>query len=481
MSQKPRRNRQDEEIAELKAELKRAYRVIEQLRHQNAQLQSLIPYSDDSESQRPGILDREEPSPSLEMTSNNLRRNSAKTRRYSSGESLSFLSQFQFWAITIAVATIFVIIGLVLTQRKAEPPLEPSSQPSINLPQQSNLPSPSPSPTSLPSTPPTSPLTPSVPPLTQQSQSSEELVYQFLTSDFQKSEELQRIVDAAVRLAKNNNLSTENLSISIIDVNSGEIAGYQSEKLRYPASVVKLFWLVVLYSQFAVGMWSDPGTFTIDIQKMIKLSDNEATSRILDALTNTQSGPELSPKKYQTWLAQRYWLNRFFQKAGYQGIDISQKTFPIPSENLYEPKGRDLQMRGDLNKPIRNKISTQQAARLMYEIVTERAIAPEYSQSLKQWLTWDLTSENWKSIDPNTGRFNPIRTFFGESLPTDVYFASKAGWTASTRQEVAFVSTRDGRTAYILAVFAEDPAYAKNGKIFPKLSRQVLEQMTHRR
>jgi beta-lactamase class A len=103
--------------------------------------------------------------------------------------------------------------------------------------------------------------------------------------------------------------------------------------------------------------------------------------------------------------------------------------------------------------------------------------SPEISQNLQQWLAWDLTSQEWKNIDSNTGRFNPIRTFFGESLPTDIYFASKAGWTSNSRQEVAFVRTRDGKTAYILAAFAEDAAYAKNSQIFPQISRQVFERM----
>jgi len=133
-------------------------------------------------------------------------------------------------------------------------------------------------------------------------------------------------------------------------------------------------------------------------------------------------------------------------------------------------------MRGASKKPIRNKISTQQVARLMYEIFTGRAISTEYSQNLQQWLKWDLSSSYWKNLDPNTGSFNPIRTFFGESLPTNIYFASKAGWTSSTRQEVAYIS--DGRAAYILAVFAEDRAYAQNRKIFPQISRLVFERIT---
>lgn len=465
MNEKPkaRGDRRNQEIAKLSAELKRAYEEILHLKQQNAQLQSLFTDSEDSgiysSLDRRGELDY-----SPEIPSQLFKGRSLKNRPSPSREKSPFSSQFQFVFITTVIILIFIIIGLLLTQQKKQPPVRNS--PPASLPEKSDLPSVS-TPTNLPPS--------SVPQPTQKNQA---LVYQFLPyPDFRHSQKLQAVVDEIVKLARTNKLPTENLSITLIDVNFGEIAGYQQAKLRYPASVVKLFWLVALYGQFSAGVWQNPKIFTEDLYKMIKQSDNEASSRILDVITNTRSGTELSGKEYKQWLDKRYSINQFFQKAGYQNINISQKTFPIPSEHLYEPQGNDLKMRGNKDKPIRNKISTGQAAKLMYEIVTKRAISPEISKNLQQWLTWDLTSQEWKDINPNTGRFNPIRTFFGESLPTDIYFSSKAGWTANTRQEVAFVRTRDGKTAYILAAFAEDAAYAKNSKIFPQISRQVFERL----
>jgi hypothetical protein len=113
----------------------------------------------------------------------------------------------------------------------------------------------------------------------------------------------------------------------------------------------------------------------------------------------------------------------------------------------------------------------------MYEIVTRQAVSPQSSEKMERWLTRDLRPEAWENIDVNV-EFNPIQAFFGESLPTNLQFLSKAGWTSSTRQEVAFVRTRDGKTAYILAVFAEDRAYADDWKIFPALSSHVFNRMT---
>ena len=239
------------------------------------------------------------------------------------------------------------------------------------------------------------------------------------------------------------------LSITLIDANTGEFAEYQQEQLRYPASVAKLFWMTVLYGELQNGILQNEQAFIGDLEKMLVRSDNEATSSIINKITGTTSGTELDREELQAWLSKRYQMNSFFEQAGYGRIDISQKTFPIPSEKLYEPKGRDLQMRGDLQKPIRNKVTTQQTARLMYEIVKGQAVSPEYSQKMAGWLTKDLNLELWQKLDP------------------------------TTRQEVAFIRTNSGKSAYILTVFAEDKAYAKDGNIFPKMSRLVFERMVN--
>ncbi|GGA55211.1 hypothetical protein CYANOKiyG1_75760 [Okeania sp. KiyG1] len=87
-------------------------------------------------------------------------------------------------------------------------------------------------------------------------------------------------------------------------------------------------------------------------------------------------------------------------------------------------------------------------------------------------LTRDLTPEAWQN-DP----YNGIKGFLGESLPSNIYFGSKVGFTSKHRMDVAFVRTLDDKAIYILAVFAEDRAYATDEKIFPKLSRHVYDRM----
>ena len=294
-----------------------------------------------------------------------------------------------------------------------------------------------------------------------------------------ENNQLQSIVDQIVKTATAKRLKTQPLSITLIDLNKGEVAGYQQNQFRYPASVVKLFWLVALYGQFEQGILTNKAAFQPYMREMIGNSDNDAASVILDQITATQSWSksQLKDVEFQSWLTRRNQVNCFFEKAGYQGINIDQKTYQVDYLNLSAPKGTELLMRGDSQAPIRNKITTQQAARLMYEIVNNQAVSPSASQEMSNLLTRNLNPQVWRKIYP---AFNPVESFFGESLPSNLKFVSKAGLTSGSRTEVAFVQTPNGKTRYILAIFADSSAYAKDSKIFPKMSRLVFDQMNRR-
>jgi hypothetical protein len=293
------------------------------------------------------------------------------------------------------------------------------------------------------------------------------------------SSQLQAMVDELVNFAKIQGLPTQPLSISLIDLSNPKyptFAGYQNKQLRFPASVAKLFWMVILYAQINQKYLPYEAAFDSELYKMIQKSDNEPASRIIDRLTQTESGFNLEGEAYKLWLHQRESLNRFFQQAGYEDINISQKNFPIPYLNLDGPQGRELQMRGNPDRPIRNKITTDQAARLMYEIFTEQAVSPKYSQKMQQLLTRDLRPEIWRQE-----QYNSIEGFLGEFLPiTQVNFASKVGWTSMSRQDAAFIATKDGTTQYILVIFADDPTYAEDWEIFPEMSLVLFNRMVAR-
>ncbi|MEO1374275.1 MAG: serine hydrolase [Cyanobacteria bacterium J06635_10] len=295
---------------------------------------------------------------------------------------------------------------------------------------------------------------------------------------FIKSQKLQVIIDEVINLVKVKKLPLQPLSVTILNPKTGEYAGYKQKKLTYPASVVKLFWMVYLYAKIEQNILSE-ADFTQYLDSMIKKSDNEAASYIIDRFSQTQYQQNITDKEYKNWLEKRLKINQYFQQAGYDKINVSQKTFPIPSLKLSTAKGSELKMRGLPHLPILNKISTQQVARLLYEIYNRQSVSAIFSQKMAKLLTIDSTTRNLKKDDRNPNEFNPVRGFLSASLPNNIHFRGKAGWTSNSRNDAAIIATSDGKIAYILVVFAEDKAYAHNWKIFPQISRLVFERMTN--
>lgn len=293
------------------------------------------------------------------------------------------------------------------------------------------------------------------------------------------SQELQGIVNEATNIASGKGLPVEKLSISLIDVSNPQqhtFAGYQNQSLRFPASVAKLFWMVAFYSALEKGLITQKeSAFTSDLEQMIRFSNNDAASRLLDKVTDTKSGGQLGGTELETWLTKRRQINGFFQAAGYTNIMLSTKNYPIHYLRQEQPRGRDLQLRGDPSQPLRNQVTTDQSARLIYEIYTRQAVSSIASRKMAYLLTRDLDPKAWKD-DPT----NPIKGFLGESLPANIYFGSKVGYTSKSRSEAAFVRTLDDKAIYILVVFADDPAYAKDEGIFPEISRYVFDRLNSR-
>jgi beta-lactamase class A len=392
------------------------------------------------------------------------------------GEFLTMFKNLNFYQVSASAAFLIIASASVflLLDRLAPNTKEASKDSNIDLVARSSNPA-SPQSLSASRVPPNS-----VAPNTSQN-GTKKFAYNLVGQNYKPSVKLKGVVDDVVKYIESKQMPTNALSITLIDTQTGEIAEYQGDTERYPASVVKMFWLVAAYQRINSGELQAAGLQSwLDL--MIFKSDNQGASHILDAITGTQSTSEkLQAKDLEESKRRRQELNNFFNQAGYsQNINVSQKTFPIPQENIMEPKGFDQQLRGEnIDKPIRNKITTNDAARLMYEIVDAKSITPEISLQMRKMLTRNTDPNYWKKQPPNPVDFNPVESFFGEGLPVGKTenIVSKAGWTSVSRQEVAFVKSKDGKTRYVIAVFGDDIAYGKSKKIFPEISGLVYGKM----
>lgn len=441
----PDANYPDAEVAKLQAELEKAHESIKKLQRRNSELQRRIVVLEN----KPRSL----PAQKLRMTRQErllFRRRAAKRKRL----------------LRLAISSSILLLGIggiaiALNRWFFSSPVP--SPATFNNVKASTLPTPTPTPTPTPLTRATLVYKPTDPP------------------SFKPSSDLQQIVDSAVRLAERDGLPVHKLAITLIDAQTGEIAGYLQDEPRYPASVVKMFWLVDFYAQKEAGIITEDPVSKDQIEDAIENSDNDDAAFVLDKISGVKTQPFLSPNKFEKWLENRRQVNNFFTKAGYKNINIINKTYPVYAQDMESPEGTELQIREVDELPNANQITTDHAARLIYEICfTKQAVSSTASTAMCNLLTRDLAPEAWKK-QAKEGGFHPIYGLLGEAFPNAaVTFASKAGGTSTSRQDAAFIQTEDGKVAYALAVFGNDGAYAGNGRIFPKISRLVFEKMKAR-
>jgi beta-lactamase class A len=181
---------------------------------------------------------------------------------------------------------------------------------------------------------------------------------------------------------------------------------------------------------------------------------------VVDVLTQTTAGYELPAKEMEEWQHKRNAVNRYFSELGYTNINVNQKTF---CEDAY---GRERVSRGP-NGENRNKLTTDATARLMMEIVTGKVATPERTAMMLDLLKRDYTGSSKDGDDQGHG-------FTGIALK-DVAGArlwSKAGWTSTTRHDVAYIELPDGRK-FVLATFTTE--HANERDIIPTVARVAME------
>jgi hypothetical protein len=306
------------------------------------------------------------------------------------------------------------------------------------------------------------------------------------TQKIQTNPQLQAIVDEVVAKVTTTKLKKEDLSISVIDLTTGDRAGHQDDQQRYPASIVKLFWAFNLYLAIDYKQIKSSGAIEEAAKKMVIDSDNEGASVVVDNISGTSSSPtKLSGEAWTTWRNKRLKINSFaHQFFGDQqsSLNIAQKTFPIPVLKLNEPQGADQQLRLENTtsaQPIRNHVSTWQAVQAMNAACGSKLLSKESSNKLCGWLTRDLKNRQWRKAPVVPANdFNPIRGFMGEGVADQgVVIRSKAGWTTESRQEVALIQGQQDHPRLIVAVFANSKEYAEDGQVFPQVSQLLYQKL----
>jgi beta-lactamase class A len=237
----------------------------------------------------------------------------------------------------------------------------------------------------------------------------------------------------------------------------------------YPASVVKLFYLVAVNEWLEKGMSQTSKELERALRDMIVDSSNDATSLVVDILSGTTSGPELPAGPFETWKYQRNIVNRYYQSLGWeemQTINVCQKTWGDG------PYGRERAFYGEM-LDNRNMVTTNAIARLLHSIVGGVAVSSGRSQAMMALLKRSLNPDDL----PTDVEEDQVTGFLGGGLPQNAQIWSKAGWTSQVRHDAAYIELPEQRP-YLLVVFTEGKAHAKSRAILPFISKLFAEAVS---
>jgi beta-lactamase class A len=277
--------------------------------------------------------------------------------------------------------------------------------------------------------------------------------------------DVQKIVEETVAAALEKyaacGLTADELAITLVDLSDEKNpvrADYRGDAPTYPASVIKLFYLVAAHRQMEDGRLADTAELRRALRDMIVDSGNEPTAYIIDLLTDTTSGPELPPAELAAWHEKRNAINRYLHAHGYPEINANRKTWHEG------PYGRDKQA-VDQFVPSKNSLTANATARLLVEIFSGSCVSAARSAQMLELLRRDVS--DLQRADYQT------REFIGVALPPTAKLWSKAGYMSVARHDAALVEFAGGKKI-ALVILTEKHSDEKG--MIPEIARMIISK-----
>jgi beta-lactamase class A len=258
---------------------------------------------------------------------------------------------------------------------------------------------------------------------------------------------LARIAAETVAEFADKGLTDEGLSIAVVDLStrapgaSFPAGSWRGDVSYYPCSVVKLCYLSFYEARKDAGKLSDTPELTRAVKDMITVSSNDATGFVVDSITGTTSGPELSGAEWERWKAKRNAVNDWYRPRGYTNLNANQKTF---CEDAY---GREQAFRdGGKN---RNRMTATETARILKEIVRGEVAGERGTDEMLALLARDVAAEEaFEDLELEDARLA------GQGLPRGSRMWAKSGDAYDLHHLVARVALPNGAD-YVVAVFTK--------------------------
>lgn len=226
---------------------------------------------------------------------------------------------------------------------------------------------------------------------------------------------------------------------------------YRGVETFDPTQLVQLFYLVAIEEWLETEMVMGSPELDRAITNMILRSSHDATSLVVDSLTGTTSGPELSPEPFQTWSYQRNIINRYYQSLGWEelkGANINQKTW---SDGYY---GRERTFVGQMLEN-RNRLSAHAIARLLHSIIGGVAVSSERSHAMMRLLQ--------KTHSPAD-----------LALPPNAKVWAKGGQSSNSRHIAAYIEIPDHKP-YLLVILTQNPESSIRPQLISFISQTIFQ------
>jgi hypothetical protein len=259
-------------------------------------------------------------------------------------------------------------------------------------------------------------------------------------------------------------LQSDQLAITLVDLTDPARpaqASHRGDVPIYPASVVKLFYLVAAHQWLAEGKLEDTAELRRALRDMIVESYNEATHYVVDLLTGTTSGPELPADELAIWVDRRNAVNRYFAAQGYTNINVNKKPW------CEGPYGRETQAI-KAYQPNRNLLTTDATAQLLTTIVTGQSVSAARSAEMLELMKRDPFAPAEQDADSQA-------KFTGPALPPGTKLWSKAGWTSETRHDATYIELPSG-AKFVLVTFTV--GHANEREILPAIACRVIARLS---
>src|SRR2546421_6180230 len=204
------------------------------------------------------------------------------------------------------------------------------------------------------------------------------------------NETVAKVAHDAIAQFEKQQLKEDDLAITLIDLRDPSnlrSGSFRGDKPIFPASVVKLFYLVATHQWLEDGKLQDGEELRRGLRDMIVDSTNEATNFVLETLTDAPGGGGLPDDQMKQWAEKRNSVNRYFAARGFANINVCQKTY------CDGPYGREKIFIGEKYENG-NKLTTTATARLLSEIVLGKAVSADRCKQMMELLHRDITSKS---------------------------------------------------------------------------------------